>query len=204
MDGRYALDRSSVRFVLGAYDHRRELVIDPLLVYGTYLGGSFYNYGTGIAGGWPGFRHTPCTRLDHIKPTFPPTTPSTEPSAAKPRPMLLSSTRRGQHLSTPLISAGSQGGAQTTPYDITVDSQSNVYVAGTTSAPDYPATPGAYQPICAPIVSGTPDCFKLQLVFWQWLSDENRRVRLGSGLLDILGRQFGRCHHHRSGCQHRV
>jgi len=38
---RTVVDRNNeVRFALGAYDHKRALVIDPVLVYSTYLGGS--------------------------------------------------------------------------------------------------------------------------------------------------------------------
>lgn len=39
--GGYLLRRGNeVRFRIGAYDHTRPLVIDPVLVYSTYLGGS--------------------------------------------------------------------------------------------------------------------------------------------------------------------
>src|SRR5581483_5803594 len=38
--GRYALNGDHVRFALGAYDHGRPLVIDPVLDYLTYLGGA--------------------------------------------------------------------------------------------------------------------------------------------------------------------
>lgn len=37
---RYQLAGNHVSFHLGTYDHRKELVIDPVLVYSTYLGGS--------------------------------------------------------------------------------------------------------------------------------------------------------------------
>jgi hypothetical protein len=40
-DGRFTLDAENhIRFSLGAYDHTRPLVIDPVLVYSTYLGGA--------------------------------------------------------------------------------------------------------------------------------------------------------------------
>jgi hypothetical protein len=38
-----------VGFKVAAYDRTRALVIDPVLVYSTYLGGSYYDYGQGIA-----------------------------------------------------------------------------------------------------------------------------------------------------------
>ena len=40
---------SAVSFEVGAYDHDRPLVIDPVLVYSTYLGGSYGDFGNGIA-----------------------------------------------------------------------------------------------------------------------------------------------------------
>ncbi len=48
--GRYRiLDRSRVGFVVAAYDRARPLVIDPVLQYSTYLGGSGVDRPTGIA-----------------------------------------------------------------------------------------------------------------------------------------------------------
>ena len=55
LDGRYALQSSGrVTFQLGAYDPALALVIDPVLVYSTYLGGAFRNgetsdYATDVA-----------------------------------------------------------------------------------------------------------------------------------------------------------
>ena len=41
VDGRFVLDgHGLVRFQVGSYDHTRELVIDPVLAYSTYLGGT--------------------------------------------------------------------------------------------------------------------------------------------------------------------
>ena len=46
---RYALDGNVYGFALGAHDPSRPLVIDPGLVYSTYLGGSSSEAGLGIA-----------------------------------------------------------------------------------------------------------------------------------------------------------
>ena len=47
---RYRLaGRNEVRYEIGAYDRSRPLVIDPILKYATYLGGSAYDFGAGIA-----------------------------------------------------------------------------------------------------------------------------------------------------------
>ncbi len=50
VEGHYALDaQNHVRFELGPYDHNRPLVIDPVLVYATYVGGSGGDIGYAIA-----------------------------------------------------------------------------------------------------------------------------------------------------------
>ena len=48
--GRYVLrGRREVGFAVGEYDAGRELVIDPVLTYATYLGGGGLDIGNGIA-----------------------------------------------------------------------------------------------------------------------------------------------------------
>ncbi len=50
VEGHYALDtQNQVHFVVGAYNHRRPLVIDPVLIYATYIGGSGGDTGYAIA-----------------------------------------------------------------------------------------------------------------------------------------------------------
>jgi hypothetical protein len=50
VQGRYILDaRNRIRFLLGPYDHSKPLVIDPVLSYSTFLGGSDMDYANGIA-----------------------------------------------------------------------------------------------------------------------------------------------------------
>ena len=42
---------NAIGFTLGKYDRNRALVIDPTLVYSTYLGGSGDDVGNSVAGG---------------------------------------------------------------------------------------------------------------------------------------------------------
>ncbi len=52
VDARYVLNADGkVGFELGAYDHRKQLVIDPVLSYSTYLGGSSDDIAYGITYG---------------------------------------------------------------------------------------------------------------------------------------------------------
>ena len=48
MSARYRLNGTAVRFEVGTYDHSKQLIIDPVLSYFSYLGGSGYDV-AGIA-----------------------------------------------------------------------------------------------------------------------------------------------------------
>ena len=45
----YRLRESQIRLEVGAYDHARPLVIDPVFVYSTFLAGSLHDRVTGVA-----------------------------------------------------------------------------------------------------------------------------------------------------------
>ena len=45
----YSVREGKIRFTLGAWDRNRELIIDPILEYSTYLGGRGDDFGYGIA-----------------------------------------------------------------------------------------------------------------------------------------------------------
>src|SRR5262249_33537666 len=50
IDGRYCIrGRSEVGFEIGSYDTAKELVIDPIFVYSTFLGGTSTDVGNSIA-----------------------------------------------------------------------------------------------------------------------------------------------------------
>lgn len=49
VDGRYVVDGNQVAFALGDYDRARSLVIDPVITYSTFLGGSGFDTAYGVA-----------------------------------------------------------------------------------------------------------------------------------------------------------
>jgi hypothetical protein len=123
-----------VSFELAAYDHTRTLVIDPVLVYSTYLGGSGFDTGNSIAidaagnayvtgeTGSPDFpqaRHFGRTVLPDVF------IAKLDPSGSQ----LLYSTIFG-------------GAYYDTGLSIAVDRQGEAYVTGRTFSGDFPYSPG--------------------------------------------------------------
>src|SRR4030095_2914711 len=48
VDGRFSIQNSRIRFEIGAYDPARPLVIDPVVTYSNYLGGTDNEFGGGV------------------------------------------------------------------------------------------------------------------------------------------------------------
>jgi uncharacterized repeat protein (TIGR01451 family) len=149
--GRYALAGNKVRFVLGAYDHSRELTIDPLLVYSSYLGGSGDDYGNGIAVDSQGSAYVTGQTTSTNFPTDNPII-GTQPSGNQDA-FVSKFNASGTALIYSTYLGGSAAG-ETQAYDIAVDSDFNAYVGGNTNAGDYPVTSGAFQTVCGPTTGG--------------------------------------------------
>ena len=142
--GSYKLkDSNTVGFQLADYDTSRPLVIDPVLVYSTFLGGANVDDGFDITVDAAGNAYvTGQTQLLVVPSTFP-TTPgafdtthngSQDAFVTKLNPTgsaLVYSTFLG---GSDLDSAGG----------IAIDAAGNAYVTGTTSSPDFPTTVGAF------------------------------------------------------------
>ncbi len=145
IEGSYALKGANrVGFQLAEYDRSRPLVIDPVLFYSTYLGGSGSDQGRGIAVDAAGAAyvtgHTfsadftagctvPCTVLDANRGgSFDAFVTKLDPTGS----MLLYSTYLG--------GSGTEDGV-----GIAVDTAGSAYVTGSTSSSDFPTTTGAFQ-----------------------------------------------------------
>jgi uncharacterized protein (TIGR03437 family) len=136
---RYVLHKNQIRFRLGAYDRRHSLVIDPVLVYSTYLGGSGTETGRAIAVDKDGNAYV-------VGETFSNDFPGSSP---------LQPIRgvAGEAFVLKLNAAGSQvvyatwlgGGGDDQARNVVVDTDGNAYVAGATFSNNFPTTNGALQ-----------------------------------------------------------
>jgi uncharacterized protein (TIGR03437 family) len=141
--GEYALRGRQAGFHLGDYDASRPLVIDPILTYSTYLGGSFDDEGRSIAVDAAGAAYvTGATSSANfpIEKAFNPTNVARERSAFVTK---LNPAGTALVYSTYLGGAGRDEGL-----DIAVDTSGNAYVTGVTRSTNFPtknplqATPG--------------------------------------------------------------
>jgi hypothetical protein len=146
--GGYAMrDDGTVGFRVGEYDPSLPLVIDPTLVYSTFLGGSGNDEGTGIAVDTGGSVYV----TGYTKSTnFPVTNGSTLNGSQDAFVTKLDTTGRRAY-STYL-----GGSADDAGYGIAVDTNGNAYVTGRTTSTDFPVTDGSTN-------SGSYDAFVTKL-----------------------------------------
>lgn len=146
IDGNYVIRRGQrVGFELAGYDSKRPLIIDPVLGYSTYLGGSGTDNGYGIAVDSSGNAYVTGVTFS----TDFPTTPGAFETACNGG----GDCAYGDAFVTKLNPSGSAlvystflgGSNMDTGYGIAVDSSGNAYVTGQTFSSDFPVTPGAFQ-----------------------------------------------------------
>ena len=192
IDGGYRLqDGRRAGFIVGEYDKSQELIIDPVLSYSTYLGGSNQDLGGGIAVDSSGSAYV---TGEAISPDFP-TTPGAYQTADKglgdifvtkfspAGNSLVYSTYlggTGQEHSSDTISPGIHQG-------IAVDASGNAYVVGDTGSTDFPTTSNAFQQTCNAWSSGS--CYT---VFLSKLSADGSQLLYstylgGSGADEVIG-----------------
>lgn len=136
--GRYVLNsKREVGFALGAYDATKPLVIDPVLVYATYFGGSFAE-SYGIAVDSAGSAYV----TGSTNPDFP-TTPGAFKTSGSLFVSKLSPDGSSFVYSTFLGGSGSNYGVDVGE-SIAVDSAGNAYITGFTTSTDFP-TRNAFQ-----------------------------------------------------------
>lgn len=134
--GGYALEAGTLRFRVASYDHRKPLVIDPVLAYSTYLGGNDTDEGQAVAVDKDGNVYV--AGLTHSA-NFP-----ISGSAAVPAfpgfPGALSAfvTKLNPTTGALIYSTYIGGDNDTSAWALAVDASGNAYVTGGTIAMNFP------------------------------------------------------------------
>jgi uncharacterized protein (TIGR03437 family) len=130
--GTWSLHGKEGSFHIGSYDHRKELVIDPPLIYSTYLGGSGLDYAYAIA-------------VDSIGNTYVTGGAGSAnfPTAAPLQNVLKGAedvfvTKINPDGSAKLYSTYLRGGGPDEGRGIAVDAQGNAYITGSAGSIDFP------------------------------------------------------------------
>ena len=130
---------NEVGFALGAYDRNQELVIDPVLSYATYLGGSGGDVGYSIAVDTSGNAYVTGTTASVNFPT----TSGNQAILGGGRDVFV--TKLNPSGTSLLYSVFLGGGNLDRSTGIAIDSSGNAYLSGYTSSTDFPVTSGAFQ-----------------------------------------------------------
>lgn len=137
--GRYVIRGREAAFEVGPYDRGKQLVIDPVLAYSSYLGGSGNDWGTGIAVDSAGNAYvTGLTEstdfpLSHAFQSTNP--PSTDESETSDDAFVAKVSADG---STLIYSTYIGGTGADSANAIAVDASGDAYITGTTESTDFP------------------------------------------------------------------
>jgi len=155
VDCRYVLEgKNEVRLKVGRYDVNSPLVIDPAIVYSTYLGSTQFD-AIGVTVDTSGNAYVVGQTTS---PAFPTTSDSFRPSygGGTTEVFVTKLDASGSALSYSTFLGGS---SREWGRSIAVDSEGNAYVTGFTESGDFPTTPGAFRRS----LSGSADAFVTKL-----------------------------------------
>jgi hypothetical protein len=135
--GRYRVNgRSEIAFLVAEYDHSRALVIDPVIVYSTYLSGTGDDYAQSIAADATGAYVAGTTSSTD----FPVANALQNTMTGKTNAFIAKLTPSGNALLYATYVGGSQYDAANA---VAVDPAGSAYLAGHTDSANFPVTSGA-------------------------------------------------------------
>ncbi len=158
VDGHYAAHGHEVRFEIGAYDKTKALVIDPILSYSTFLGGSSAEFGSAIAvdSGGNAYVTGQTASVD-----FPVTTGATQPSLGGSYDVFVTKINSS---GTAFVYSTYLGGSNNDyGQGIAVDANGNAFVTGSTLSADFPSTPGAFRTCAGCNPAAVTEAFAVKL-----------------------------------------
>ncbi len=163
VEAKFDLAGERVTFALGDYDRRRQLVIDPVVSFSTYLGGSAEDRSSGTIVNKSGVYVAGSTESADF-----PTKNSLFPFVGGCATCHDLFVTKLNTTGTALVFSTYIGGTgDDFSLSITLDGTDNAYLAGETSSTDFPTTAGAFQRIFGGSGSGTTgligDAFVLKL-----------------------------------------
>ena len=176
---------NKIGFTIGDYDHSRELVIDPVLSYSTYLGGSGTEGLVKVAvnGGGDGNIYLAGSTNST---DFPVTDGSTRKGAQNIFISKIFPQNAGTGTSQLVYSIYLGGSQVDSLAGIAVDSNSNIYVAGSTTSSDFPtingfqdSATGSHGFVSAITLTGTPQQLVYTLTYSTFLA--------GNGIDTVTG-----------------
>jgi uncharacterized repeat protein (TIGR01451 family) len=140
VEGRYILKADGrVGFQLGAYDRSKQLIIDPVLSFSTYLGGSSNDIGYGVTYG-----------IDHGEPTLVGSTSSVDfPQAKALYPyggnLDVFVSKYNPTLTELVFSTYIGGSGNDVPSQVTQDIYGDVFFVGYSTSPNFPVRGPVFQ-----------------------------------------------------------
>jgi MBG domain (YGX type)/Bacterial Ig-like domain (group 3)/Beta-propeller repeat len=153
--------KQEVGFEVDSYDATEPLIIDPVLVYSTFVAGNFYDQASAIAVDSSGSAYITGSTFSSV-PTFPTTAGAYQTTCGTDGVCNYTLPNGGTSNTDVFVTKLSADGSQLVystylggSYDeagngIAVDSSGYAYVTGYTRSQDFPVTSGAFQKVCGP------------------------------------------------------
>lgn len=155
IEGQFVLAANdTIRFSLNEYDATKELIIDPVLAYSTYLGGPNTDHANGIAVDSDGNTYIAGYTQSAYFPTTVGAFQKTYKGSEDAFVTKLNSTGTALIYSTYLGGSGLDDA-----YGIVVDNNKDAYIVGYTQSSNFPTTPEAFQTK----LNGTENAFVVKL-----------------------------------------
>lgn len=148
VDGEFVLlAENTIGFTVGAYDPMHPLIIDPLILYSSFLGGNSDDQGNGIAVDNAGNSYIVGFTSSS---DFPTKNPLQANFGGQFDAFITKVNATGSAL---IYSTYLGGSALDIGAGIALDGNNNAYITGTTESADFPTTPGAFQTASLSVVS---------------------------------------------------